>query len=565
MKKDIAIIGGGPAGLFMYKKLLESGKNFSIDIFEAKNTLGSGMPYSPEGANHEHITNVSGNEIPKLMIPVVEWIKNLAPDALKKYNLVPEDIHEFMVLPRLLFGEYLTAQYDLLLEKAGTSGAGNSVHYNCMVTDIEDDPAGNKIKIQTPDNKIYEFDIAIICTGHHWPVKHEGQVHGYYDSPYPPVKLKKIFNHEIAIRGSSLTAIDAVRTLARSNGSFHRDDKGILIFRPDENANEFKITMHSRHGLLPAVRFHLDDSHLSNKSLLTKEGILAHREQNDGFLSLDFIFEKDFKDLFKEKDPQFYQQIRDMTMEDFVSHMMSLRERIDPFDLLKEEYREAEKSIKRKQSIYWKEMLGVLSFAMNYPAKHLSAEDMIRLQKVLMPLISIVIAYVPQGSCEEMIALHDSGRLGITDVGDDSEVEVNNGGGIIYHYRDTNGQKQEKAFQTFIDCTGQKHLSMDNFPFGSLVREHRVTPARLKFREPASIIDPQNKDIEGNYLRVPGIAITDDFNAIDKDGNVNGRLYVMAVPYIGGFNPDYSGLDFCEAASGMIAGDIVKNADHADV
>jgi hypothetical protein len=24
---------------------------------------------------------------------------------------------------------------------------------------------------------------------------------------------------------------------------------------------------------------------------------------------------------------------------------------------------------------------------------------------------------------------------------------------------------------------------------------------------------------------------------------------MMAVPYIGGFNPDYSGLDFCEAAS----------------
>ncbi|WP_192501012.1 hypothetical protein [Flavobacterium sp. PL002] len=56
---------------------------------------------------------------------------------------------------------------------------------------------------------------------------------------------------------------------------------------------------------------------------------------------------------------------------------------------------EAEKSIKRQQSIYWKEMLATLSFAMNHPAKYFSAEDMQRLQTVLMPLIYIVIAFVP--------------------------------------------------------------------------------------------------------------------------------------------------------------------------
>jgi hypothetical protein len=206
-------------------------------------------------------------------------------------------------------------------------------------------------------------------------------------------------------------------------------------------------------------------------------------------------------------------------------------------------------------------MLGVLSFAMNYPAKYLSAEDMQRLQDVLMPLISIVIAYVPQSSCEELIALHESGRLGITDVGDQSEVEVNNEGGIIYHYRDPGGHKQEKAFKTFIDCTGQKHLSMDNFPFPALVRERSVTPARLKFREPANIKQPGNEDIEGGFLKVPGVAITDHFNAIDKEGTPNKRLYIMAVPYIGGFNPDYSGLDFCDAASGLIVSDILNKGN----
>lgn len=37
---------------------------------------------------------------------------------------------------------------------------------------------------------------------------------------------------------------------------------------------------------------------------------------------------------------------------------------------------------------------------MNYPAKHFSAEDMLRLQKTLMLLIAVVIAFVPQSSAK---------------------------------------------------------------------------------------------------------------------------------------------------------------------
>ena len=63
--------------------------------------------------------------------------------------------------------------------------------------------------------------------------------------------------------------------------------------------------------------------------------------------------------------------------------------------MLKAKYTKAEKSIKRHESVYWKEMLAVFSFAMNHLAKYFSAEDMQRLKKVLMPLILIIIAFVP--------------------------------------------------------------------------------------------------------------------------------------------------------------------------
>ena len=69
-----------------------------------------------------------------------------------------------------------------------------------------------------------------------------------------------------------------------------------------------------------------------------------------------------------------------------------------------------------------------------------------------------------------------------------------------------------------------------------------------------------NKEVESDengeyYLKVPGIVINDNFQIVDKNGENNDRVYIMAVPYIGGFNPDYSGLDFCEEASD----NIVKN------
>jgi len=75
--------------------------------------------------------------------------------------------------------------------------------------------------------------------------------------------------------------------------------------------------------------------------------------------------------------------------------MMKLRNTLDLFLLLKAKYTKAAKSIKRHESVYWKEMLAVLSFAMNHPAKYFSAEDMQRLKKVSMPLILIIIAFVP--------------------------------------------------------------------------------------------------------------------------------------------------------------------------
>ena len=572
MIKRIAIAGGGPCGLFVLKRLIENtNSQLHIEIFEKHNKLGAGMPYSTYGAGVEHVTNVSGNEIPELTTSLKNWIQALPPQKLKQYNVNPNNFSDYKVVPRLLFGDYLQAQFQQLVDKAKQSGITVIVHLNTEVQDIIDAAASNTVSIKTGNNKHIKFDQVVVCSGHNWPHKHEGKIPGYYDSPYPPRKLELKLNHAVALKGSSLTAIDAIRTLARCNGSFFKDDNNKLVYKLAPGSEKFSITMHSLHAFLPAVRFHLEDSHLSNEAILTQEDINLNRQQNDGFLSLDFVFEKSFKEPIQEKRPQFYEEIKHMNIEAFVEAMMNLRERIPPFLLLKAEYDEAEKSIEKRKSVYWKEMLAVLSFTMNYPAKYFSAEDMLRLKKVLMPLITVVIAFVPQPSVEEMLALHEAGVLNIVLVDKESKTVPQQEGGIIYEYIDENNKPQAIYYKTFVDATGQPHLSLKDLPFKSLINNKTVSQAQLKFRSNdegyKSMLEKKEeitKDENGNYfLNVPGIKINDSFQVVDDYGIASERIYMLAVPYIGGYNPDYSGLDFCEEASCRAVESILNVSIHA--
>jgi hypothetical protein len=567
-KIRIAILGGGPSGLFMYKSLIESGQTeMKISIFEAKNQLGMGMPYSSEGANTEHITNVSDHEIPELVTSIEAWVQTVSEETLKTFDIDPNSFNEHKVVPRLLFGKYLSDQFELLKEKADLLGVETNVYLSSLASDIIDDPIKKAVVVEIGGNETDTFDKVIICTGHKWPMKYEGNIRGYFDSPYPPNKLALKLNHPVAIKGSSLTAIDAIRTLARHNGTFILDEKDDLIYQSDADSEDFKIVMHSRNGLLPAIRFHQEDPFLANKTLLSNKEVEKNRKNNEGFLELDFIYEKNFKERFKEKYPDFYTLIKDLSLEEFVEAIMEMREQRDPFELFNAEYIQAEQSIKKRESIYWKEALSALSFSMNYPAKYLSAEDMLRLQKVLMPLISIVIAFVPQGSCKELLALHEAGKLEIIAVGEDSEVIPEEKGGVTYIFTDENGKSSSVYYKTFVDCVGQPHLSYDAFPFKSLCNDDRICPAHLRFRstsEGKKALTSGNENVfaeaDGNYyLKVAGITINDDFQIINDKGEANNRVYIMAVPFIGGYNPDYSGLDFCSETSRIIARSITKS------
>ncbi|WP_341832174.1 FAD/NAD(P)-binding protein [Sphingobacterium thalpophilum] len=563
----VAIIGGGPSGLFMYKRLIERNiAGLKVSIFESRKQLGAGMPYSYEGATPEHLTNVSDHEIPALVTTIEDYVQSLSEATLRTYGIDVDDFNRYKVVPRLLLGRYLSEQFMLLKRMADEQGIETQVHLASQVTDIIDLEGQAQVKITVGSTDTYIVDKVVICTGHKWPTRYEGNVEHYFESPYPPSKLALKTDHAVGLRGASLTAIDAIRTLARHNGSFEALETGELRYQIDPGSENFKLLMHTRSGLLPAIRFHQEEPFLANKLLISKEELMLNRLENEGFVSLDFLFDRNFKAQFKEKDPDFYAIVEKLSLEDFVEAVLSLREQKDAFEGFRQEHEQALKSIRRRQSIYWKEVLSALSFTLNYPAKYMSAEDMLRLKKVLMPLISIVIAFVPQSSSRELLALHDAGRLEVVNVGTDSRVEPASDRGANYFYTDESGIEVKTYYKTFVDCVGQRPLNFEEFPFKSLVDNGNVSPAYLRFR---SVEQAKEQMLAGNdhmfvapdgaiFLQVPGVKIDDSFRLVDHNSNASQRLFMMAVPYMGGYNPDYSGLDFCAATSAIIASKIAE-------
>ncbi|MFW2135450.1 FAD/NAD(P)-binding protein [Chryseobacterium sp. TY4] len=562
--KTIALVGGGPAALFMMKYISEANSGITeVLIFEKNDRLGAGMPYSEKGAKKEHVANVSAKELPKLMDTLPEFISKYPqqdfPDFVKD-NTIDENI----VVPRLLLGNYLEYEFQKYIGLAKKNGIQVSTYTRTEVLDIlPQKPEG--YKIISPDD-IFFVNIAVICIGHTWIKNFEEHISGWYDSPYPPSKFTDKTNYPVAIRGASLTAVDAIKTLARLNGSFENEGEK-LIYNKFEECPDFKINLYSLRGFLPAIRFHTDDEIFSTEWTMTHDEIYDYKKNHGGFVDLDFVYQRNFLLPLRKKDALFYERVKDLSIEDFVSEMLKIRKELDSFLLFKAEYREAEKSYQRQQSVVWKEILSAFSYAVNYPAKHFPAEDMLRLKKTLMPLISIIIASLPQSSYHEMMALYEAGVLTSFAIGMESEVIPSNRGGADYRVVFRDGAAEIHYYQMFVDAVGQRSMQFNDIPFESLKVSGEISPGFLYFKnqnEGKKLFDKGDKSVKQNsngkyYLMVTGLEINDDFQALDSYGAAHQNLFLMSVPFIGGLNPDYSGLDFCDTAAERIVTKISNN------
>src|SRR5690606_12516342 len=155
-------------------------------------------------------------------------------------------------------------------------GIKTILHLNKEVTNIIDTIPLGKVTVEIEGQSNLHFDKVVICSGHNWIKDLENKIPGYYDSPYPPAKLERSVNQKVAIRGTPLTSFSAIRTIARANGTFSMGADNTLIYKLDQACTQLKIILHSRNGLLPAVRHYLEDPMFTETTFLSKEQIQEH-------------------------------------------------------------------------------------------------------------------------------------------------------------------------------------------------------------------------------------------------------------------------------------------------
>jgi hypothetical protein len=201
-----------------------------------------------------------------------------------------------------------------------------------------------------------------------------------------------------------------------------------------------------------------------------------------------------------------------------------------------------------------------LLYTLNFHAGLLSAEDHLLLEDEILPFVMNVVAAMPLKSASAIIALHAAGKLelapGKAEVVEDA---TTSGTETRVRVEDEGGRTSELCYRMFVDCSGQKPLHLDDFPFPALVKEHQVIEARVSFSNPATAqLLPQSQrdrlegDGEDPALKIGGVRIADDYQLVSAKGSSHGRIYDIAFPHVTGLRPYSYGLQACNETAAKV-------------
>lgn len=383
-----ALIGAGPTSLYTFKHLLDlGGKSRSICIYEKSEYLGRGMPYNSDWCGKDALANIASFEIPPLCQTLVEWLELRSNEQLGQLGVERADISDRTFYPRDVLGAYFEDQFRQLVMKAKRKGWNIDVRCNTEVTDIEDIDSHVQVHSITLDKASTDaFDHVVIATGHEFN-KHPN--HSRFVSPWPVSNVKAIEPGNVGIRGSSLTAVDAVITLANTYGTFTRDAQGALHYVPDAGTDALQMTMLSRHGLIPQADFYFDYAKqplLHFSEAVVHEAITAALQDGSKQHVLDTLFAQ-FKKQLHATDPHFAEKIGldAMTLEAFCEHYYENRGG-DVFANARIDLEDAQKGYAEKTIDPWRFALLRMGELFASACPFFCAEDLQRFNATLKPL-----------------------------------------------------------------------------------------------------------------------------------------------------------------------------------
>ena len=572
IRNHLAIIGSGPSSIYLLKHLLDNVKVLkarikAVSIFEKNSIAGMGMPYNPETTDRYNMSNISSEELPDLTISFADWLRSQDAETLVELGIEDVDISPSEVYPRLALGRYLNSQYRAVT--AGLVEAGIAIHEHpgCQITDVRDEIAENRVTLIDQSGTGHGFDLVVVSTGHYW-MEEDKPSAGFYASPWPIKKLlpEEGGHHDFVVGtlGASLSAFDVISSLAHRHGEFVNDGDD-LKFIPAPGTGNFKFAVHSSKGMLPHLQFDQDEPFREIYRHIDRDGLLGMLDEN-GFLRIETFFNQVCrpalsKAFAKDNMPGLVEKLADpgFHLSDFAETMSDRHDYDNAFEGMRFEMVEARQSVLGHQPIHWKEVIDDLMYTLNFHAELMPAEDHLLFHSVVMPFLMNVIAAMPLDSGNMLLALYDAGKLemieGTVSIPDDQPEP-----GMTTVRIDNEGSESTASYRMFIDCSGQKPLELEEYPFPSLIDDGSVRKARAPFAIPseASASVPEKKkehlftENEVPYYHTGGVDIDSAYRLIRSDGTPNPRIHDIAFPHVSGPRPYSYGLQACNHTAAIV-------------
>lgn len=578
--KKIAIIGSGATAIYLLKHLMDNRATLSehiteIAIFEKGEILGMGMPYNPNTTDLHNLSNIASEELPELIETFADWLKNQDKKKLKELGLADEKISKSEVYNRLSLGQYLQSQYYAIIDKVEADGISVKQYANCEIKDVKYHNNKKEVELVSASES-YVFNKVVISTGHVFNDEDDSK-RGNYASPWPIFKILpeegKYHNFKIGTLGASLSAFDVVSSLSRRHGEFITDNDGKMTFYPAKGAENFSIAMHAANGWLPHLQYEQQEPMREIYRHVQRDELLDMIEAN-GFLRLETYFDKVCRPALKtafEKDamPDMVTRLEDegFGLTDFVEIMTKKHEFGDAFEGMKLEMSQAKDSVNNKNPIHWKEVTDDLMYALNFHAELMPAEDHILFHKEVMPFLMNVIAAMPLPSGNLLLALYNAGKIEIVPGFVEIPKKQKHADKITVHV--TNGDEESTIdYEMFINCSGQKAVGLNEYPFQDLVKKGTIRQARAVFVDKKAAKDLSEDKQERVFVErnktnfyTGGMDIDASYRAIGEDGEPNDCIHDITFTHTGGVRPYSYGLQACSATSQILVEAWVKSLE----
>lgn len=479
--------------------------------------MGKGMPYRVDMNADYMLCNAFSREIPRITRSLIEWLEELPKYELDEWELSSHELSPSAFYPHLLIGEFLSDEFSKLCELLKKQGHQITVKMSEHVVDLIGSENGSTNV--TTEGGVYEFDHVIIASGHSWPTK--PKIDGAdLISPWPYTNVTALRPSNIAILGSSLSAIDIVIALGNAHGTFSNQN-GEIIWKPNDGVSNVQITMLSKMGIMPEGDFYYPYPYLPLE-IFSTEAVTAEIEKGD-----DGLLERLFKLFYQQLEKSDLAYLVSLgttaeTIKGFSEVYFKSRQEMGGLKAVKADFVKVRQSMREKRTIAYRYVLLRAHENFDIALRRLNPEDWKSFSEFLVPVFSDIYAAVPHLSLAHIIAMFNAGLLNPKATGNDADFTNNSHHGVTI----TTGD-EILNFDVMVDARGQASAFLDKLPFPSLLKiiSDNDEPLEAPFKIETSL----GKQTSVNCLALPQILQRHPFSQGLANCAENGKIVASDV------------------------------------